>query len=79
MYATAPSIVSARLCVGMFVAKPTAMPDAPLTSRLGKRPGTISGSFKVSSKLQPQRTISSSGLPMSFNSSMASGVSRHSV
>ncbi len=32
------SITSPRLCGGMFVAMPTAMPPAPLTSRFGNRP-----------------------------------------
>ena len=35
---------SPRLCGGMFVAMPTAMPDEPLTSRFGKRDGSTSGS-----------------------------------
>ncbi len=34
-----PSITSPRLCGGMLVAMPTAMPPAPLTRRLGKRAG----------------------------------------
>ncbi len=34
---------SPRLCGGMFVAMPTAMPDEPLTSRFGKRAGSTSG------------------------------------
>jgi hypothetical protein len=33
------SVTSRRLCGGMFVAMPTAMPDEPLTSRLGNRAG----------------------------------------
>ena len=32
-------MTSRRLCGGMFVAMPTAMPDEPLTSRFGKRDG----------------------------------------
>jgi hypothetical protein len=39
-----PSITSRRLCGGMFVAMPTAMPEAPLTRRLGTRAGSTSGS-----------------------------------
>ena len=35
----APSATSTRLCGGMLVAMPTAMPAEPLTSRLGKRAG----------------------------------------
>ena len=33
------SATSARLWAGMFVAMPTAMPEVPLTSRLGRRAG----------------------------------------
>ncbi len=40
---TAPAI-SRRLCGGMLVAIPTAIPAAPLTSRFGKRAGNSSGS-----------------------------------
>ena len=38
------SITSPRLCGGMLVAMPTAMPPAPLTSRLGNRDGITTGS-----------------------------------
>ncbi|MNU01975.1 hypothetical protein D3C72_2455400 [compost metagenome] len=38
------SITSPRLCVGMFVAMPTAMPLPPLTSRFGNRAGSTVGS-----------------------------------
>ena len=38
------SITSPRLCGGMLVAMPTAMPLAPLTSRFGKRAGRTVGS-----------------------------------
>ena len=41
---TTPSATSRRLCGGMFVAIPTAIPEPPLTSRLGKRLGRRSGS-----------------------------------
>ena len=40
---TAAAITSPRLCGAMFVAIPTAMPDAPLTSRLGRPAGSTSG------------------------------------
>ena len=43
------SIVSPRLCGGMFVAMPTAMPFEPLTRRFGKRAGSTVGSSKLSS------------------------------
>ena len=38
------SMTSPRLCGGMFVAMPTAMPWLPLTSRFGKRAGSTLGS-----------------------------------
>ena len=41
---TAASMVSPRLCGGMFVAMPTAIPAEPLTSRLGNRDGRTVGS-----------------------------------
>ena len=44
MKAIVAAIVSLRLCGGMFVAMPTAMPDEPLTSRFGKRAGSTDGS-----------------------------------
>ena len=40
----AAAATSRRLCGGIWVAMPTAMPDEPLTSRLGKRLGSTSGS-----------------------------------
>ena len=42
--ATQVSATSARLWGGMLVAMPTAMPDDPLTSRLGSRVGKTEGS-----------------------------------
>ena len=44
-----PSITSRRLCGGMFVAMPTAIPDEPFTSRFGTRFGNTSGICSVSS------------------------------
>ncbi len=41
--AIAASITSPRLCGGMFVAMPTAMPEPPFTSRFGKRAGRTTG------------------------------------
>jgi len=43
------STTSRRLCGGMFVAMPTAMPDEPLMRRLGMRAGRTTGSLSVSS------------------------------
>ena len=47
--ATTASMTSPRLCGGMLVAMPTAMPDEPLTSRFGTREGSTSGSVRRSS------------------------------
>ncbi len=41
--------ISLRLCGGMFVAMPTAMPVLPLTSRFGTREGSTIGSLFVPS------------------------------
>ncbi|MCG0900125.1 hypothetical protein IMAU10572_02633 [Lactiplantibacillus plantarum] len=42
-------MTSAKLCGGMFVVIPTAIPVAPLTSKFGKRAGKTAGSRSVSS------------------------------
>ncbi len=47
--ASRPLMISVRLCGGMLVAMPTAMPEAPLTSRLGNEAGRTLGSSVVSS------------------------------
>ena len=44
MYACTAPITSVRLWGGMLVAIPTAIPDAPFTSRFGNRAGRTSGS-----------------------------------
>ena len=44
-----PSAISLRLCGGVFVAMPTAMPAAPLTSRFGNAVGNTTGSCELSS------------------------------
>jgi len=41
--------ISVKLCGGILVAIPTAIPEEPLISRLGIRAGNTSGSFRVSS------------------------------
>ena len=43
------STASPRLCGGMFVAMPTAMPFEPFTRRFGKRAGSTWGSASDSS------------------------------
>ena len=47
--AISASTTSPRLCGGMLVAMPTAMPAEPLTSRFGKRVGITDGSSSFSS------------------------------
>ena len=74
--AMVPSMASPRLWGGMFVARPTAMPLAPLTSRFGYLPGSRSGSRWVSSKFRWKSTVS---LSMSRSMTMASSVMRASV
>ena len=43
--ASVPLITSVKLCGGILVAIPTAIPDAPLTSKFGNLAGKIAGSF----------------------------------
>ena len=57
IYATQPSITSPRLCGGILVAIPTAIPIVPLTKIFGNLLGKISGSFSVSSKLSTKSTV----------------------
>jgi len=54
----APFITSVKLCGGMFVAIPTAIPDEPLTNRFGNFAGRTFGSSNDSSKLGIQSTVS---------------------
>eukprot|EP00967_Tisochrysis_lutea_P058865 scaffold75006_cov36-Tisochrysis_lutea.AAC.4 len=77
MRACMASISSPKLCGGIFVAIPTAMPDAPLRSSMGTRAGSTTGSTSDASKLSVKSTVS---YPISDNSaSRARGASRHSV
>ena len=46
IWAQTPSMTSPRLCGGMLVAMPTAMPVPPLTSRFGKAAGKTVGSVR---------------------------------
>ena len=55
---TKPSITSERLCGGILVAIPTAIPSDPFTKRFGKTAGRTAGSFNVSSKLFVHATVS---------------------
>ena len=56
IYAHTASTTSERLCGGILVVIPTAIPSAPFTSRLGTLTGRTSGSFSVSSKLGTKST-----------------------
>ena len=74
--ATVASITSERLCGGILVAIPTAMPSEPLTSRFGYRAGSTNGSFLLSSKFGTKSTVSEL---MSRSISVAMRVMRASV
>ena len=54
----AASTISRKLCGGMFVAIPTAIPLAPLTRRFGMRDGSTTGSSRVWSKFGMKSTVS---------------------
>ena len=53
-----PSITSVKLCGGILVAIPTAIPEVPFINKLGTRVGKTVGSFKVSSKFNCRSTVS---------------------
>ena len=67
---------SRRLCGGMLVAMPTAMPDEPFTSRFGIFAGRTVGSWSRSSKLAWKSTVF---LSMSSSIAVAMRVRRASV
>ena len=58
MYIVIPFITSVRLCGGMLVAIPTAIPEAPLINKFGILFGKTVGSFKLSSKFNCRSTVS---------------------
>ena len=58
MYSIIPSITSERLWGGMFVAIPTAIPEAPFMISAGTLVGNTVGSIIVSSKLSWKSTVS---------------------
>ena len=66
--ATSPEISSLRLCGGIFVAIPTAIPSDPFIRRFGIIEGKTVGSDKESSKLFANSTVS---LSMSLSISEA--------
>src|SRR4051812_31642809 len=68
--------ISVKLCGGMFVAIPTAIPFDPFTNKLGMRVGRIIGSVLVSSYVGWKSTVS---LSMSASNSSAIAVKRASV
>ena len=57
---TSASTISDRLCGGMLVAMPTAIPVDPLTRRFGTRVGRTTGSRSDSSKFGTKSTVSRS-------------------
>ena len=56
MYAVTASTTSERLCVGIFVVIPTAIPSAPFIRIFGTLTGNTTGSFSVSSKFGTKST-----------------------
>ena len=74
IFTTAP-ITSRRLCGGILVAIPTAIPFVPLTKRFGNLAGKTVGSFSVSSKFGTNSTVSlliSASISMEILLSLAS-------
>ena len=71
-----PLTSSIRLCGGILVAIPTAMPSDPLINNVGTDEGKTEGSFRVSSKFGSQSTVS---LSRSLSISLDSFVIRDSV
>ena len=70
-----PFITSVKLCGAMFVAIPTAIPEAPFTNKFGIRvAGKTVGSYKVSSKFN--RMIYC--LLVSISDNMSSDIFTHS-
>ena len=59
-------IASDKLCVGISVEIPTAIPVVPFTSKFGNLHGRVVGSSLLSSKFGTQSTVS---LSMSLNTS----------
>ena len=53
-----PSTISPKLCGGMFVAIPTAIPEDPFNNKNGSWAGRTSGSFCEPSKLFEKLTVS---------------------
>ncbi len=49
---------SFKLCVGILVAMPTAIPSAPISKRLGSLAGSTVGSLSEPSKLSMNGTVS---------------------
>ena len=58
MYSIVASATSVRLCGGMFVAIPTAIPVAPFNNKFGNFAGRVVGSFNELSKLGIILTVS---------------------
>ena len=52
-----PFIISVKLCGGIFVAIPTAIPDEPFTNNAGIFAGNTAGSCNLSSKFGIKLTV----------------------
>ena len=76
MSSVSASQISLRLWGGTFVAIPTAIPLAPLSSRFGMREGSTTGSLTESSKFGWKSTVLRS---RSASNSLAIGARRASV
>ena len=57
MILTTAPMTSFKLCGGIFVAIPTAIPEVPFTRRFGNLAGSTTGSFSVSSKFGSKSTV----------------------
>jgi len=71
MSSMAASQTSERLCGGMLVAMPTAMPEEPLTRRFGTFAGMTEGSVVVPSKFGVKSTVSWSMSDMTSSAILA--------
>ena len=75
MIFTTALITSLKLCGGILVAIPTAIPVVPFTKRFGNLDGSTTGSFSVSSKFGMKSTVSlliSASISMEILESLAS-------
>ena len=75
MIFTTAFMISLKLCGGILVAIPTAIPEVPFTNKFGNLDGSTIGSFSVSSKFGAKSTVSllmSASISMDILESLAS-------